>query len=383
MSRSLTIAAVQMDASPAPTGERLRRADRLVAEAAASGARLVVLPELFNSGYIYGDSNYERAEPLDGPTASWMRLTARRYGVHLAGSLLLLDRTEIFNALLLVAPGGRTWRYDKNFPWGWERAYFRGARETAVAETELGRVGMLVCWDTAHAGLWRRYSGRVELMLIASCPPNVGDPIYRLPGGEEITHDQLGPIFRSLKTSGPDLFGTMVDEQVAWLGVPAVQTVGCGQIVTGLPRPSATLLAMLPFAPRVARHLLGAGRTQLLCSMVEGCKVLDSTGRVVAARAQAEGEGLALGTVTLPDAPPTPRGLQPPARLPSAAYAVSDALLPWLMRPAYRRGVRRSWGRHMAHGGAPGRLIAAAALALGIGALVLRRRACGGCLRNM
>jgi len=47
--------------------------------------KLVVLPELFNTGYEYCDENYRRAEALDGPTSTWMKQTANRYSVHIAG----------------------------------------------------------------------------------------------------------------------------------------------------------------------------------------------------------------------------------------------------------------------------------------------------------
>jgi len=88
MARQLKIAAIQMDANPAPTGERLERAERLVIAAAQSGAQLVVLPELFNTGYAYAESNYRRAELPDGPTVTWLREMAARLNVHLAGSLM-------------------------------------------------------------------------------------------------------------------------------------------------------------------------------------------------------------------------------------------------------------------------------------------------------
>jgi predicted amidohydrolase len=114
--RTLTIAAVQMDARSAPTPIRFGRAQGLVERAAAGGARLVVLPELFNTGYAYDDSNHARAETADGATLTWMRQTAARLGVHLAGSLLLLDGDEVYNTLFLLAPDGRAWRYDKNYP---------------------------------------------------------------------------------------------------------------------------------------------------------------------------------------------------------------------------------------------------------------------------
>jgi predicted amidohydrolase len=130
MARIINVAAIQMDANPAPTYDRLQRAQKLITEAARAGAHLVVLPELFNTGYGYRDENYDRAESITGSTANWLRQTAARHQIHLAGSLMLLDGKEIYNALLLFAPDGRMWRYDKNYPWGWERGYFRNAKGT-------------------------------------------------------------------------------------------------------------------------------------------------------------------------------------------------------------------------------------------------------------
>ncbi len=76
MPRKIKVAAVQMDAQCTPAPERLARAERLVAEAAAAGADLVALPEIFNTGYCYSDENYQRAEPLGGKTVAWMQMTA-------------------------------------------------------------------------------------------------------------------------------------------------------------------------------------------------------------------------------------------------------------------------------------------------------------------
>jgi hypothetical protein len=255
MKRSVAVAAIQMNAAVAPLMDRLARAESLVTQAAASGAQLVVLPELFNLGYAYTDENFHRAERLDGPTALWMQKTAARLNVHLAGSLLLLDEDEIYNALLLLAPDGRMWRYDKHYPWAWERAYFRESDRITVAHTDLGDIGMMICWDTAHAELWRRYAGQVDLMLIASVPPDGGNPVYHFPDGARVTADAMGPLFRHMKDAAPQVFGATINQQTAWLGVPAVNTAGCGQITTAIPNGRATFLAILLLAPWLIKHL--------------------------------------------------------------------------------------------------------------------------------
>jgi predicted amidohydrolase len=341
MPRTITIAAVQMDAGPAPTAERLDRASRLVSAAAGDGAQLVVLPELFNTGYTYADANHRLAEPIDGQTVTWMKDAAARLNVHLAGSLMLLDRDEITNALLLFAPDGRMWRYDKLYPWGWERGYFRPGRGITVAETDLGHVGMLICWDTAHPRLWRKYAGRVDLMVISSCPPDASNPTFHFPNGDSLTFDRMGPILASMKGSGRLVFGDMIDRQAGWLGVPCVNTVGSGHLRTAIPNGLGSFLTFLPLAPWLLRYLPQAGRMQMSSDFIAGCKVVDASGQVLASLTQEQGETFTLAKVTLAEERPRPRGPQPASPVPFLTYLSSDVLLPGLSIPIYRQGVQR------------------------------------------
>ena len=191
MPRSLKVASIQMNAEPAPREERLRQAESLIAGAAASGAQLAVLPEVFNTGYVYSDDNYQRAETFDGPTISWIKSTAQKFDIYLVGSLLLREGDEIYNAQILIAPDGQHWRYDKTYPWAWERAYFRGGRGPKVADTPLGRFGLLVCWDVAHKHLWASYAGQVDAMLVSSCPPLIGEANFVLPDVTQIATTEL------------------------------------------------------------------------------------------------------------------------------------------------------------------------------------------------
>jgi predicted amidohydrolase len=348
MSHPIKIAAIQMDANPAPTAERLERAERLVTEAADRDAQLVVLPELFNVGYTYADSNHRRAEPLAGPTVNWMRDTAAYLNIHLAGSLMLLDHAEVYNSLLLFAPNGSMWRYDKNYPWGWERGYFRPGDGITVAETDLGRIGLMICWDVGHLDLWQQYAGQIDLMLISSCPPDVGNPIYHFPNGDQVTMDQMGPLIAPLRRGGRRVFGNMLNEQTAWLGVPAVNTVGCGHIETNIPNGFGSVLSMVPAAPWLIKYLPQANRMRLACDFVPGCKIVDATGQVVTELRQDAGETFTLAEVTLADERSQPKGPQPRSRLSFLTYLTSDTILPLLTIPTYRRGLRRAWGRHMA-----------------------------------
>ncbi|HLF90673.1 MAG TPA: carbon-nitrogen hydrolase family protein [Anaerolineales bacterium] len=372
MPRKLQLAAVQLDANPAPTEGRLARAEKLVTQAAEAGAELVVLPELFNTGYTYDNSNHERAERLDGETVTWMRETAARLNLHLAGSVMLLDVDEVYNALLLFAPDGRMWRYNKVYPWGWERGYFRNGRDVTVAETGLGRIGMLICWDTAHLDLWRRYAGQVDFVLIASCPPDVTNPTYHFHDGYTATFDDMGPL-KQMKNTGRALFGEMINEQTAWLGVPAVASVGAGRISTHLPQAKASVGAMVPLVPWLAKYVPEAEQIKMSCEIIHGCKVVDADGNVLTEIPKGEGDAFTIAEVTLSDQRPAPAEPQPPSRLPSFSYFSSDYLLPWLTIPIYRQGLRRVWGGHMAPIDASTRQWAVVAVGVGVLGYLLGR----------
>ena len=348
MTRKINVAAVQMDANPAPVQERLARAERLVTGAANKGAQLVVLPELFSVGYGYRDENHRLAEPVDGPTATWMKNIAARLNVHLAGSLMVLEGNEVYNALLLFAPDGRMWRYDKNYPWGWERGYFCERKNVTVAHTDLGDIGMLICWDVAHPELWQQYAGQVDMIVISSCPPNVGEPTYHFPNGDRVTLDDLGPLVAPLKGTGHRIFVEVPHQQAAWLGVPIVGTVGCGHIQTPIPNGFITLLAFVAGAPWLITYLPQANRMQMSCGFIQGCQIVSAEGQVLASLSQSQGETFAIAEVALADPKVLPQEPQPPSPLPWVLYFISDVLLPGMAIPVYRRGLRRAWGRHMA-----------------------------------
>jgi predicted amidohydrolase len=339
----LTIAAIQLDASPALLARRLERAEYLITEAARQGAQVIVLPEVFNTGYEYNVENYRRAEPLTGPTVTWMKAVAARLKVFLAGSLLLRDGPDIYNSLLLVAPGGQIWRYDKNFPWMWERAYFRPGNSVTVAETPVGRFGMLICADVAQPRLWARYAGKVNAMLVSSCPPYVPGLEAALPNGQTAP---LGPAMHALLRGIEDTFGRQLLNQSAWLGVPVVNTTATGKFSSHIPRPRLSLALYSLAQPGLLRYIARADQVRLESGYYQETFVADATGKVLA-RVPAASEGLALGAVMLSDSPPQPQGQQPTTGLSPLVFWV-DRLTNRLMAQVYQRQVSQfesGWGQ--------------------------------------
>ncbi len=347
MPRKIKVAPIQMDAAPAPLENRLNRASDLVAEAAASGAQLVVLPELFNTGYEYDDRNYELAEPIDGETIRWMKAQAAQHGVHLAGSLLLLDEEDVYNALFLVAPDGRLWRYDKNYPFLWERAYFREGRSITIADTDLGRLGMLVCWDSAHADLWARYAGKVNAMIVVSCPPQLPRADLVFPDGLRVNTADLGKLWEGSYDVAELVFGPDMEAHAAWMKVPVVHAVGSGAFRTRMPMPAVSVGAYIASRPDLWERMAQASDVWLEAVYDVPSKVIDAEGRSVAC-VTSPGDGVTLAEVTFPDRLPQPVGLQPVIHAPAPLRLMIDAVGANLLTMLYRAGVRREWGTRMA-----------------------------------
>jgi len=327
---TITLAAIRMDAAPSETESRLARAESLVGQAAAQGAQIALLPEVFNTGYEYHDRNYGLAEPLEGPSVTWMKESARRHNLYLAGSLLLRDSGDIYNAMLLVAPDGKTWRYDKSCPWVWERAYFRPRRHAiAPAETEFGKIGMLICWDTAHPDLWAAYAGKTSLMLVSSCPPAAHLAPFRLPDGQGVRPDQLGPLMKKVYHNSGQVFGDYLRQQAAWLGVPVAQTTGAGRFRSHLPRPRLSLAVLLLARPDLWKNIRRAREVFIESGYFDETFIAGADGQVLR-RASRDEDNLAVASVETPDAPRAPNGTQPKIGLSPLAYradALTNALL--------------------------------------------------------
>ncbi len=345
MGTRLKVAAIQMDCTPKPTPQRLGSATDLIAEAASAGAQLVVLPELFNTGYEYHERNYALAEPIDGQTVTWMKTQAAQHNIHLVGTLMLLDETDIYNTAPLVAPDGRVWRYDKRYIPLWERAYFRGGHQITVADTDLGKLGMMICWDQMHPDLWAQYAGNVNAIVIMSCPGDLANADLIFPNGFRAKFLELvgGQSDDAMQETQPPVDDSDdYHKEAAWMGVPVVHASATGIVRTRLPL-LEWFLERSPFADRISQ----SAEILLECGFEPVTQVVNANGEKLA-QGTATGDGVIVAEFKIPDVIPHPQSAQPEIPIDSAVYEISDEVLPALMVPLYKEGVRRQWGPHMA-----------------------------------
>ena len=343
MSKSIKIAVVQMNASPSSVKERLTRAENFVAQCVQNGAQLVVLPEVFNTGYEYSDKNYLQAETFDDLTATWMKKIASHYHVHLAGSFLRRERDNIFNTMLLVSPSGHQWHYDKNYPWFWERAYFQKGTNITVADTELGKIGFLICWDVAHPNLWQKYSGKVELMIVSSCPPKALDLALVFPNGERITSKNTGAHVQHVKSTSDKTFGEYLRRQASYLGVPVAHATSTGTFTSLIPKPKPSLAILSLLYRPLWKYKSQFDRARMEADYNNETYIAENSGTVLHC-VQSNAEGFAVSDVTLSDSPPKPKGKQPPFGIPNFIY-LFDKVANIILASEYKKKTQRYFSK--------------------------------------
>jgi N-carbamoylputrescine amidase len=147
---------VQMSASPDPA-KNLQRAVDFVHQAASRGAQIICLPELFQTQYFCqreDASLFDLAEPIPGPTTQKLSDLAKQLKIVLIASLFEKRAAGVYHntAALFDADGALRGLYRKmhipDDPLYYEKYYFTpGDLGFRAFDTEVGRVGTLVCWD--------------------------------------------------------------------------------------------------------------------------------------------------------------------------------------------------------------------------------------------
>jgi predicted amidohydrolase len=126
------------------------RALAAIDAAADAGARVVVLPELAASGYVFHDADEARtlAEPPDGPTVSGWAGRAAARGLVVVGGFAEQAGDTLRNSAALVDATGLRAVYRKVHLWDRESLVFTpGDAPPAVVDTPHGRIGVIVCYD--------------------------------------------------------------------------------------------------------------------------------------------------------------------------------------------------------------------------------------------
>lgn len=203
--RTLTVAGIQLTASPRAWEVNTTRAAGWIASAVAAGARLILLPELFALGSFYAPDLLTFAESPMGRTTDWLLRMAQKHRIIVAGTILERCGSQVQNTLLLAEPEGRVLRYAKRHLGPVEAQFITPGHEPNVLQTTMGRVGCLICSEGNDAALRQSIvQAAVDLLLV---PQAIG------------ATEELGRMVETMEERGRwPLWGAIVRE----LGVPAV-----------------------------------------------------------------------------------------------------------------------------------------------------------------
>lgn len=242
------LALAQMLVEGGRPAENLRRAEQRIAEAAAGGAQVVVLPEALSLGWTHPSAALG-AEPIpDGPSCRRLRRAARQAGVYVAAGLVEAVDGRIFNSAVLIDPdGGVLLRHRKihelDIALG---LYSCGSADClSVTPTPFGVLGLMVCADAFAPGEWitRRLAALGAQVLLSPCA-------WAVPPGYDQAREPYGRLWK-------ECYGAPARDCRLWIaGASSVGPISAGpwagwacigcSLVVG---PDGAPVRMAPYGP--------------------------------------------------------------------------------------------------------------------------------------
>ena len=182
MKEKITIALGQISCQVGSKRRNLEVIKKRVEQAKKTGAKLIAFPELSLTGYTVRDRAYELAEPVPkGDSVREIERVAKNEDIHIVfGAIERSARTGavLHNSAVLVSPEGYVGKYQKMYlpthSVFEEKRYFRPGYQADVFDTEVGKIGMIICYDIYFPEITRLLSLKgANLIICISASPSV------------------------------------------------------------------------------------------------------------------------------------------------------------------------------------------------------------------
>lgn len=169
----MKIAAIQSDIAWEDPEANFTRLRPWVAAAAAAGAKLVVLPEMFACGFSMATERI-REDP-GGPSTRFLEHQARQHDLWICGSVpeVPLGEARPYNTLVLASPHGQVVRYRKIHPFSFakEHEHYGAGSDHITVDVEGLRCSLFVCYDLRFADeFWGRAEQTDAYIVVANWP---------------------------------------------------------------------------------------------------------------------------------------------------------------------------------------------------------------------
>lgn len=138
--------------------------------AIASDVDLIVLPEMFTTGFSMHPEGI--AETMQGNTVSWLKTIAKSINSAITGSLVIKENDNFYNRLVFVFPSGEMQYYDKRhlFSLAGEKDAYTSGTKKLIIDYKGWKICLLICYDLRFPVFSRNTESYDVLLYVASWP---------------------------------------------------------------------------------------------------------------------------------------------------------------------------------------------------------------------
>jgi predicted amidohydrolase len=189
MVNEITVALAQISCKVGDKESNLKTIHKKITESKLKGANLVIFPELALTGYVCKDLVYELAEPVpNGLSIRQIVKMAKKYNIHVIFGMIESSQKAaslLYNTAVLVGPKGFIGKYQKiHLPTHSvfeEKRYFRQGYQTPILETDIGKIGLIICYDIFFPEITRviRLKG-AQLVVCISASPSIRQEFFEV-----------------------------------------------------------------------------------------------------------------------------------------------------------------------------------------------------------
>jgi predicted amidohydrolase len=226
------LAIAQMRVTGGELETNLQHAGEMIAEAAAHGADVVLMPEAMDLGWT-DPSALTLAEPVpEGKSAQLLSSMAKKYQVYVCSGLTEKDGETVYNAAVLIDPKGEViLLHHKINELDIGHPYYALGRKLEVVQTDLGAIGVMICADAS--------TGQHEIPRTLSymgADVILSPSAWAVPADHNNTEEPYGGMWTNIYTAVAKDFRVWIAScsNVGWMtGGPwkGWKTIGCSMVV--------------------------------------------------------------------------------------------------------------------------------------------------------
>jgi predicted amidohydrolase len=160
----MRVCLIPLKTEPRNPSANLDRLGQCLEEIAHYQPDLICLPECTFTGYLYEEDDFKQfAEPIPGPITEQMGQSARRYTTYLCFGLLEVAESGVYNSAVLLDRKGKIILKHRKIE---EKPPFVNGDTVSSVDTELGRLGLLICGDLFNGDVIRELEPSLNLLIV-------------------------------------------------------------------------------------------------------------------------------------------------------------------------------------------------------------------------